>query len=524
MTDKHGKNELPQLKLISEDVEVNFQLDISMDGNAQNRKKYFEQKASEIQDEIDIKQSEIDSLDSEIEKLTNHADAFDNIVSVGSGIIAGIIDSLWVGEFSFDRGTEWGDEKVNKFVIQTAQKKGFEGKDLEGAIKHLETKFPLASDSNTPDFGGGRQHHLRDYAHHPNLVGLLFSMLTQFTGNSYGTGTEGSFLKVEVKNKAFIGEDLSQKLLFGTVFWFFHLVSDVSGSSGTISTGGRGTGLPGPLVSLAKHMSSLPIFNETDKNGNKVISVWVSKLFNGTLFAERDKEGKLIKESVKNFDLRSEIGVSYELGRQAIPVILNECIVRGFYFIRRLYIELKEKNIHKIVDLNKVDWDKTLPFKNRTIVRMMTIATGTFTMVDMLDASIRGAISSGANPAIFAKEFFLRLNFVGVGRFTVAISTDIYMGVKKRKARNDRIAVVSEQFHLMNAKVFYRQAGMWVTAEDTERAINEAVITMDATMKKWVGIWYDNRESMSNVRGHLQQKIEKNEGLDNDINDIINWG
>lgn len=72
----------------------------------------------------------------------------------------------------------------------------------------------------------------------------------------------------------------------------------------------------------------------------------VSKLFNGTLLAKRDENGKII-EPVK-FYLRTEIGVAHELGRQAIPVLINECVVRAFYFIRRLFTENKEKNISSV--------------------------------------------------------------------------------------------------------------------------------------------------------------------------------
>lgn len=518
------QNDFPELKIVSEEVEVEYHLELYHDGVNQDRKKYFDQKASEMQDEINAKQNEIDSFDAEIERLSNHVDGLDNMVAVGSGILAGLIDSLWVGEFSLDRGIEWGDKKTKDFVIKTSQLAGYEGNSLEGAVKYLEDKFPFASDSNTNDFGGGKQHHLRDFGHHPNRIGLTFSLLTQFTRKSFGTDTAGRFIVVDVKNQKFIGEDLPKKLLFGFVFWLFHVASDIAGSSSTISKGERGTGLPGPLVSFAKLISTLPIFNLTDKKGNKVVSVWVSKLFNGTLFSEREEDGKLIKESVKNFDLRAEIGVKYELGRQAIPVIVNESIVRAFYFIRRFISELKDKEIGKASEISKVDWSKTLPFNNRTIARMMTIATGTFTMVDMLDATIRGAIQSGGHPALFFKGFLLRLNFVGVGRFTVAISTDLYMGVKKGKAQNQRTALVSEQLHVMNAKVFYRQAGMWVVAEDTEQAINEAIVTMEATIKKYVEVWYTNRESMKNILNNLDEADKHNPSLKDYLGDIINWG
>ena len=57
----------------------------------------------------------------------------------------------------------------------------------------------------------------------------------------------------------FIGKDVPLKLLCGTLVWFFHLVSDIAGSSGTAGKSGR-TGLPGPILSLAKELSVLPVF------------------------------------------------------------------------------------------------------------------------------------------------------------------------------------------------------------------------------------------------------------------------
>lgn len=81
----------------------------------------------------------------------------------------------------------------------------FEGEkfdDVKSAVKALEKRFPIPSDGNTPDFGGGLQHHLRDFAHHPTIVGLAFSLLTQFTEKSYGTDVNGVFLVVDVPEKA----------------------------------------------------------------------------------------------------------------------------------------------------------------------------------------------------------------------------------------------------------------------------------------------------------------------------------
>lgn len=153
---------------------------------------------SEIDEKLGAIYQSVDVLNSEIDSLTNHADGIDYTVAVASGIIAGIIDSVWVGEFSMDRANEWGNDKVNNFVVKIAQNQGYEGNDLEGAIRHLEEKFPIAADQATNAFGGGKQHHLRDFSHHPTTVGLFFSLLTQFTGKIYGTDVDGVYNVVSV--------------------------------------------------------------------------------------------------------------------------------------------------------------------------------------------------------------------------------------------------------------------------------------------------------------------------------------
>lgn len=400
----------------------------------------FEQAYGEAQDEI--------------ERLTSSGDRFDYAVAACSGIIAGLIDILFVGELSIDRANEWGNQKVEDFVISIAKKSGYQGNDLAGAVEYLEDRNSIAADKVTNAFGGGKQHHLRDFSHHPTPVGLFFSLLTQFTGKVYGTDVTGVF-KIEPLNESdfyLIGKDIPQKLTFGIITWFFHMASDMAGSSGSIREGSLGTGLPGPLVSLLKELSALPIFRHTNSKGYKEFSVWISKLFNGTLLANRDQNGKII-EAVK-FDLRTEIGLGRELGRQAIPVVINECVVRAFYFIRRLLGELKEKDVRNITELEKISWKNTLPVKNRTIVRMLTISTVALEVLDLADATLR----SGGNLGMF----ILRVNFVGVGRFAVAGSADILMGIKKSRLElamsSAEVAKTAQATHSVIESVEQRRA------------------------------------------------------------------
>lgn len=469
---------------------------------------------SEIDEKLNVLSSRVEELNSEIDSLTNHADGIDYTVAVASGIIAGIIDSVWVGEFSIDRANEWGNDKVDNFVVKIAQSQGYKGNDLEGAIRHLEEKFPIAADKATNNFGGGLQHHLRDFSHHPTPVGLFFSLLTQFTGNVYGTDVSGIFKVAPVDTTTLIGKNLPEKITFGVVHWFFHMVSDMAGSSTSVGKGNLGTGLPGPLVSFLKEISALPIFRNMNENGYKEFSVWISKLFNGTLLGKRDENGKII-EAVK-FDLRTEIGVAHEIGRQAVPIIINECIVRGFYFARRLFTEIKESNVKSVSDLKNINWKKTLPFKNRTVVRMLTISTSTFMAFDIADAAIR---SGGFNAACI-----LRINFVGVGRFAVAIGTDIGMGIKKSKKENERMMLRGEQLQFLNAKVLYKEADMWIEAENTEKAIQEAYIMMEKTATEFEDAWSEIKDG-SERRKESTEKIKKNDKkFADELSDLLEWG
>lgn len=427
---------------------------------------------------------ELQRLDSEIEDLTNHADNLDYMVAAAAGLLSGLVDSFFVGEFSLNRASKWGEQKVQDFVMKISESQGYKGDDLTEAVRHLEQKFPIAADKATADFGGGLQHHLRDFSHHPTIVGWAFSMLTQFTAKVYGTDRSGVFkivkLPADIDKDKYIGKDLPHKFLYGTIYWFFHMVSDIAGSSSTLLDGKRGTGLPGPFLSLLKELSALPIFKTFNENGDKMLSVWLSKLFNGTKFSYLDENGKKI---ARQFDLRTEIGVLKELEKQAIPVLLNECIVRGFYFIRRFAAEIKSSHVHSFEDLKELDYEKMLPFNNRTIVRMLTIASGTFVAVDCTDAAIRSAVKSWGNSALFVKGFFVRVNIVGVGRFAIACTFDVKMGVERRIDVRKREKVYNAIYHNTAVKTI-RDYGREGTQKLTAfcKKVVEKVFTRSVTL------------------------------------------
>ena len=353
------------------------------------------------------------------EDTVKKAERIDYLIAVACGAISGLIDVFYVGEFSIERARDWGADKINRFVGKVAELNGFDGGSLAEAIRFLEKKYPLAADTKTSDFGGGLQHHLRDFSHHFSLGGLICSLFTQFTGQVIGTDTDGTLLLVELADTNLVGKNFEEKVLFGTIKWFFHMVSDMAGSN---ATAGKGTGIPGVIVSLIKELSAIPCF-QNQKINEYEFHTWVSKLFNGTLLAKRDKNGNILK--AMPFDLRSEIGSLHEVGRQFVPILINECLVRSFYFVRRFCAAVQDRKIHSIADFDTITAADLLPFNNQVITRMITVASGVFTAVDVVDAAVRAAVKNrGVNPKFFV-DFAVRINIVGVGRFIIACKEDV---------------------------------------------------------------------------------------------------
>ena len=391
---------------------------------AKNEKQELEQE--------DYIESELINLD--FDHSINKADKLDCEIAVCSGIISGIVDSFFVGKFSLDKINEWGDKKVEEFVIHIAKSKGCKSRtgevDIYDAIVYLEGKFKIAADPLENEFGGGRWHHLKDFTHHFPL-GLVFSILTQFTEKVYGVDIDGNWKKVPVGSNELIGKTIEEKFTYGFINWFFHMVSDMAGSHGNA---GQGTGIPGILVSLLKECSSMPIFKELNKKHDAY--EWIDHLFNGTLLGEKNENGKVIKQ--RKFDLRAEIGLLRELGKQSLPVLLNECIVSACYFIRRLMIEIKDCNVTKLSEITKINGEDVLPFNNPAIARMRTISRGVFTAFDMSDAAIRAGLKCEGSLSKFAIDFALHINVVGVGSFIYAVGKDIKINAEEEKAYKEK--------------------------------------------------------------------------------------
>ena len=136
---------------------------------------------------------------------------------------------------------------------------------------------------------------------------------------------------------------------------------------------------------------------------------------------------------------------------------------------------------------------------------MMTIASGTFTAVDMGDAVIR---SAGVNAACL-----MRINFVGIGRFAIALSADSVMGLSKVKHTNERIQLHSQMMALNQAKVFYQEESMWCEAENTYACLVKVSQKAEASLQTAIALHSQISDDIDAVRDGLGKLTETDPAL-----------
>ncbi len=400
-------------------------------------------------------------VNQQLERYTFDGYKADYALGIISGLYAGVIDSVFVGAASFD-GLDMAlsHQQVNNFIQEYAKSRGLGGDRLKECISDLEQAFKVAQDNVWKGAGIGvsaKNHHLADLAHHPTPVGLLSSVIVQFLRIGTFVNKEGEWHFILVKTEAKdIVETLTPAVITGVLNWlvtlgekayqekngeeipkalrgiahfaastpmlveiakcadnwFGHLVSDMGGSK---NTAGGGMGIPGVFVSFLYELASLPILKDSG------LPAFVNDLYEN-----------------QRLDLRHELCLYKELGKQSIPVIFNEIYTRVLFFASRLGLQTAE---HK--SLNDIDWKNVMPFGNRVIDRMLMVSSMTFTMADTADAAVHAAIESCGNWVLFSGVFVSRFNYVGAGRAAVAIVKEISNEQKEAQLLHEKLILTN---------------------------------------------------------------------------------
>lgn len=335
------------------------------------------------------------------------------------GAMAGLIDVLFVQAPNEGPLQTVVDKKTDDLVVKASQffwkhDKRTTGKSkkmpdtLEKCVSYLEQAFPVpydarfAKDLNVKDgkLAGmnPKNHHLLSLAHSPDPIGLVFSIIDQFT-NTASFIDKGKVIHAEPLKKSgaipyMVGTDLPSKLFCGFLNWIGHILSDMVGSSSTRKEGkdARGMGVAIPFSELFLKCN----FGPED----------------GATFAET-----MIKVYEEGYDLR--FGAT-----MAIPVVLEELMVRAIWIIRQKFERKKP-------------WKECLPTAKHEDLRvMLLVSNGVFFAIDGIDAIIHGVSSHSMVNAV------CHLNLVGLSRLAMLGIKEIAIRLKIKLFENEEYPAV----------------------------------------------------------------------------------
>lgn len=334
-------------------------------------------------------------------KVAN-CDKYDYMIAGTCGLLGGLIDVLFVGApgdsplgnvageyadkatarfagfLGFDKAAVEGQyaDYVSKQRLKGKQPLDKESYVAQRRVQFLEGRFKVNYDQTSTNGRNGtggkveklsaKNHHIKSLGHSPDIVGLFFSILNQFTNTStFVSG--GRLVTIDTENFELQGNNFAAKIFCGFVNWFGHIMSDLAGSNSSIAKGNPGMGVPIPFYSLLQFIN----FGKFGDNRQSFATIAV-QVFE------------------KGYDFRHGMAM-------AIPVLVAELLTRVIWVVKQRFHHNRP-------------WSECMPSaSNPELRRMLLVAHGSLCLVDATDAALR----SGGNMI----EFMLRSNLIAWARF-----------------------------------------------------------------------------------------------------------
>ena len=140
-----------------------------------------------------------------------------------------------------------------------------------------------------------------------------------------------------------------------------------------------------------------------------------------------------------------------------------------------------------------------------------------------LHAVIEGAINSKANWVEFGRQTLLRLNFVGIGRFTISLGAEVVTSYKKGKKTKEQLKLQNECLFLMGAKMYHGDALVWTAAKDADASLNAFFEAMSNVSAQIYADMEITKKNLSEIkRLNVASVNAKNPGLTDELLDALN--
>ena len=411
----------------------------------------------------------------------NKCDKYDYLAAVACGAVGGLIDIFLVGAPGESVLGKWTDVQVDNAVKGFAKLSGWKPREgqqgnVASAIGFLEKKFSVNYDQrHSGDVGdlfsmSAKNHHMMSLAHSPDIIGLFFSLLNQFTSTSSFIAN-GQLVTINSETFELQGGNFIAKIFCGIANWFGHIMSDIAGSSGGRGNGGRGAGVVMPFYELFQFCKFGKFNVGQDKQDLATIAV---------------------RAFQEGYDARFGLAM-------AIPVVITELSIRLIWSLRRHFqygYPVKE----------------CIPTQKHDDLRIMLLfGHGTLCAMDAIDAGIR----SGGN----FLTFFVRLNLIAWFRFItlvlkeicikLGISDALQKQIEAFKRINEALLSYLNELEKIDIEAFKRETEAYnnaiatFTSAKTDEELNIMLLDAYETLginKSWEG---DFDSHMSNKNATL---------------------
>lgn len=394
-------------------------------------------------------------VNEELDRYTCKASMFDYALAVASGVMAGVVDATYVGETAFfspkgDTGFAHIADATGAHA-ESSKAPGFRspvGSDNLNVLLKMGLEYARKNVSLTDDANKKANRFLRQMSRQHNAQGLAAAIAIQLlriaTQVSVAADRDVQPLTAYIDQAK---ELLIPAAIVGFLNWLDALstrrpeLKDCLESEDNLDYKA--------LIELAIAAAGSKAFDSLVKEAN----TWFDKRTKEALRLNRkpakgfDVSLTLLsllrdvadKPSLKNSGLSAEIGkceqmyvASHKSGsfggltKQAIPVLLNEVIVRMGYFATRLISASTSEGI-----VQGVNWADAIPIGNRTVDRMMTFASMTLMLVDTSDAAAHASVESAGYWVVYAQRFVARYNYVAAGRAVIAVTREVSNEVRE---------------------------------------------------------------------------------------------
>lgn len=329
--------------------------------------------------------------------MTNSLDKWDYIAAISSGGLCASLDAIFVKDYKLEDAQAWKNELTALFLNQVRDNRTKTEKKIHKQINKLDKKIGKSEDIFSEQRVKKYESYIKYATDIPGVKSLAYIITNYFT--------DGELPELEdVPTGDELEAYLQERLFRCVVIWGLSSLKSYS-----ISKKDDTKSVPAQMRGILENLYSMPAIKELmDSADSRMLSEMTNWFFEKkNLFLEG-------KEQLKSYFKKLSNAFDTKTVNPEFPIVLNDAIVCAFYSIRRFIIELSNHEIKTVKDLGKLELRNFLPMNNATLLRMRTVASGTFTLGDVSAAAIKSAVKNKGFNENTVTDILTQVNFTGV--------------------------------------------------------------------------------------------------------------